>query len=746
MSEGLFQEREEILISSPHFRITFFTCPLVVAFVPLASVPRCAWWLLREFSSSHPLSTSTTSNKDPQSTVKSILLDDEGLTIVFPLSRLGSLPSLLSKEDLTILCSLDDKNKKSNENNQNIKVDNNENNNEKIVSSVSFQQLLSSSINHDSSFNNSAASSSTAIPTTSSSSIDETPTVSDTFSWRAFTVRMSGPSFDTPQVILSLTQALSQNNISILHISTFEAEIYLIPRNKIDIVKKILKNFYNVLVKRNNNDYNNFIIKVDEDDEDEELIEDKLDISDEDISLGENSLDKENENDLELKNSTIEYCVGMNIDDDDEFLSCSKEPSFELTIENDSNETEKEIENIEQVQVQEIEKNQIEEKEKEIEISDETTSSSPTTPEDVLNNHISYPSLSSSVSEEAVEEEEEEESDEDDLDTNWITSDVNNFHSTSPSPPLNPPPINTSTSSCSSSANYNIESKFQSDYQLSILPHPVILATLTHPKYYSLCTQIMVNILLYDERFSVLERECQKIEEMNRKNLDKDKSQNNSSSSSSNSNYHSRFLWGIWQCGEEVTFLLEECDLSLFPVDVLLLSPIQWRVIKLCGPAIEGSECGVVAAMMRPLTSYYDDVSSAASSYSNLSHLHNSLSHPKTPSSFINSSNKLLSNNFSTNSLTNNSNISCNNNKLSASMASISTSLSNCLESSMSNNYNLNSSLDHNFNNFSSDSIPSLNISTAITNSTLVPEELLYQTVDKLCLSLNCQAYFPPIC
>lgn len=59
------------------------------------------------------------------------------------------------------------------------------------------------------------------------------------------------------------------------------------------------------------------------------------------------------------------------------------------------------------------------------------------------------------------------------------------------------------------------------------------------------------------------------------------------------------FFWGIWQCNEEVTFLLYEDDVKLFPEGSLIISPQQWKVIKLGGRNVEFEETGIVSAMSR---------------------------------------------------------------------------------------------------------------------------------------------------
>jgi hypothetical protein len=56
-------------------------------------------------------------------------------------------------------------------------------------------------------------------------------------------------------------------------------------------------------------------------------------------------------------------------------------------------------------------------------------------------------------------------------------------------------------------------------------------------------------------------------------------------------------MWGVWQSGEEITFLLEESDILEFPEGALTVSPQHWRVIKLSGRPIDFDETGVVCAM-----------------------------------------------------------------------------------------------------------------------------------------------------
>jgi hypothetical protein len=59
------------------------------------------------------------------------------------------------------------------------------------------------------------------------------------------------------------------------------------------------------------------------------------------------------------------------------------------------------------------------------------------------------------------------------------------------------------------------------------------------------------------------------------------------------------FMWGLWQCENELTFLLDESDVDKFPEGALMLSPQRWKLIKLCGREIDFDETGIVSAMSK---------------------------------------------------------------------------------------------------------------------------------------------------
>ena len=98
------------------------------------------------------------------------------------------------------------------------------------------------------------------------------------------------------------------------------------------------------------------------------------------------------------------------------------------------------------------------------------------------------------------------------------------------------------------------------------------------------CGEILTKLLLYDDRYSLLERK-----------VVQRKSSNPSSTASLNDLVEqdliaaeqplpkAKFMWGIWRCENEITLLLEEGDVDSFPEGSLIVSPQPWRVIKLAG-------------------------------------------------------------------------------------------------------------------------------------------------------------------
>ena len=77
------------------------------------------------------------------------------------------------------------------------------------------------------------------------------------------------------------------------------------------------------------------------------------------------------------------------------------------------------------------------------------------------------------------------------------------------------------------------------------------------------------------------------------------RSQSVSEMSDSGGRIKNSFMWGFWQCENELTFLLDESDVESFPEGALTVSPQRWRLIKLEGRQIEFDETGIVTAMSK---------------------------------------------------------------------------------------------------------------------------------------------------
>jgi len=184
------------------------------------------------------------------------------------------------------------------------------------------------------------------------------------------------------------------------------------------------------------------------------------------------------------------------------------------------------------------------------------------------------------------------------------------------------------------------ESPYREGFELNVLPGNFYLTKLDDTAQLSSCASVLTRLLLFDPRYSALERS------MSKAIKEKERSRNNSrtslsdpadapppapSSSSSSSKLlqpgdegtgsgwdltelgeekalavsdqrissssAASFMWGLWQCDSELTLLLEEADVESFPEGSLVVSPQRWKVIKLCGRAIEFDETGIVSAM-----------------------------------------------------------------------------------------------------------------------------------------------------
>lgn len=134
---------------------------------------------------------------------------------------------------------------------------------------------------------------------------------------------------------------------------------------------------------------------------------------------------------------------------------------------------------------------------------------------------------------------------------------------------------------------------------LCALPRHVMLARFVNKEAFLQCSGILAKLLLFDARYSYLERSIKD------QTINNDVDNHNivdgdviSSRSSVNDNKdRATYIFGIWKCQDEYTLLLEENDVDLFPQDCLVISPQRWRVIKLCGRPIDFDETGIVSAM-----------------------------------------------------------------------------------------------------------------------------------------------------
>ena len=177
---------------------------------------------------------------------------------------------------------------------------------------------------------------------------------------------------------------------------------------------------------------------------------------------------------------------------------------------------------------------------------------------------------------------------------------------------------------------------FKEGFELKVLPGNFFLTKLADGASLSSCSAALTRLMLFDPRFSTLERVFSKarqeqpqgqslmlgITNGRTKSNSRDRLANLAVEASASATAASfppqppptqaqaptssgrpaTFMWGLWQCGSELTLLLDEQDIEAFPEDALVVSPQRWKVVKLSGRAIEFDETGIVSAM----TSSYD--------------------------------------------------------------------------------------------------------------------------------------------
>jgi hypothetical protein len=137
------------------FRTTVQPENLCVISVPIASIPKITWFLMREFCR----------KKREKKQFISLLLDDDGLSLVCDPSAIKIIELLLNKDEFKYSPQM----------------------------------------------------------------------------WRAFIIDVSGSAYELPGAVCYLASVLSKEGLSILHIATFESEVFLIQENDVQKAQRLLK-------------------------------------------------------------------------------------------------------------------------------------------------------------------------------------------------------------------------------------------------------------------------------------------------------------------------------------------------------------------------------------------------------------------------------------------------------------------------------------------------------------------------
>lgn len=157
--DGLSSMDSYLIVKSAHFSISLKPGSLAVLCIPNEVVPKCAWWIIREYGRM---------NADV-SHFHSVLMDDDGLSVICDINAVSVLKFLLRPEDFTLSPS----------------------------------------------------------------------------SWRAIAIDLTGSAYEVPGAVYYLANSLSREGLSILHISTFESEVFLVQEPDLHKVCAILKEFQN---------------------------------------------------------------------------------------------------------------------------------------------------------------------------------------------------------------------------------------------------------------------------------------------------------------------------------------------------------------------------------------------------------------------------------------------------------------------------------------------------------------------
>lgn len=157
MDEEVPGAQQTMLITTGFFNINLLAGSLAVLSIPNQFVSKCAWWLIREYGRPRP----------KQPSFSSLVMDDDGLSLVCDPQALSLLKFLIKPEEFTLSDKL----------------------------------------------------------------------------WRAFVIETTGSADEVPGAVYCLAQALSSQGLSILHISTFEAEVFLIQEQDLEQTCRILRGF-----------------------------------------------------------------------------------------------------------------------------------------------------------------------------------------------------------------------------------------------------------------------------------------------------------------------------------------------------------------------------------------------------------------------------------------------------------------------------------------------------------------------
>jgi len=144
-----------LIVNSRYFHVLLQNAQLSVISIKNEFVPKCAWWLVREYGL----------KREKSSSFRSLMMDDDGMSLVCDPCNVSTLKYLIRPEEFTISPML----------------------------------------------------------------------------WRALIINVTGTAFDLPGAVYFLANTLSQEGLSIFHISTFESEVFLIQDADVEKATAVLK-------------------------------------------------------------------------------------------------------------------------------------------------------------------------------------------------------------------------------------------------------------------------------------------------------------------------------------------------------------------------------------------------------------------------------------------------------------------------------------------------------------------------